>query len=240
MKSCLMFEHKFTLLLSIRYLTICSLCFIVSGFLSGCMISIPDHNLKPLPDINAAIAKKEILEFNSRILQKANIFNLITFGFKGSNMQALGMTDLDAQNKTFAVAALTPTGLTLFKIKMVKGKVVDSFVIPEFGGTDLKKAAQTISRDIANIYFNRSADLVSQSVEIGSHEVSIKKDNLLYKFGGSPLKLIQKIKYAGKKRVWSVDYYDYISTGKKEIAHKIFLKNYEYGYFLDIETKKIK
>ena len=224
-------------MISIRYyLTIFSIC---SVFLSGCMISIPDHNLKPLPDINPADAKEQILKFNSNILQKTEIFNLITFGFKGSSMQALGMTNLDAENKTFAVAAFTPTGLTLFKIKMVNGKVVNSFVIPKFGGTDLKQAAQTISKDIANIYFDRFVDPESQSIERDTYEVRIKKNNLLYRFGGSPLKLIQKTKYEGRKRVWSVDYYDYRFLGKKEIAHKIFLKNYEYGYFLDIETKKI-
>ena len=177
------------------YLTIFSVCSIFAVFLAGCMISIPDHNLKPLPEQTFADAKEQILKFNTKILQKAEIFNLITFSFKGSNMQALGITALDAKNKTFAVAGFTPTGLTLFQIKMVNGKVVKSFVIPKFGGTDLKKAAQTISKDIANIYFDRSVDPdESQSIELNTYHVKIKKNNFLYRFGGSPFKTYTKDK----------------------------------------------
>ena len=220
-------------------LSIFAILFVFSVCLTGCMISIPDHNLKPLPEITLDDAKEQILQFNSKLLQEANIFNMITFGFRGSKMQALGITALDAENKTFAVAGFTPTGLTLFQIKVVNGKIIKSFVIPKFGDIDLKKATQSISKDIANIYFDRFVDPESQEVELDKNQVQVKKNNLLYNFGGAPLKLIQKTKYDRGKKIWSVDYYDYRPKGSKEIAHKIFLKHYKYGYFLDITTTKV-
>ena len=43
-----------------------------------------------------------------------------------------------------------------------------------------------------------------------------------------------------KKKIWSVDYYDYRKVNKKEIAYKIFLINYKYRYTLDTKTKEVK
>ena len=224
--------------------------FLLLVFLTGCMAAAPDHNLV-LPDIiDIESAKKEINQYNNLCLQEANIFNSITFGFRGKKMSALGITALDSKNYSFAVAGLSPMGLTLFKIKMENNEVVSSYVIPKFGGDDLTKAADMISQDIGNIYFNRIfdvshiTDINKNLIDIDKYGVTIKtrvnNKDYKYTFSGTPLKLIKKSMYENKKKIWSVDYYDYRKVNKKEISYKIFLINYKYRYTLDTKTKEVK
>ncbi|MAF94764.1 MAG: hypothetical protein CMM60_03285 [Rhodospirillaceae bacterium] len=213
-------------------------------FLTGCMAVAPDHNLV-LPDtIDIESAKKEINQYNNSSLQKANIFNSITFGFRGKKMSALGITALDSINHSFSVAGISPMGLTLFKIKVKNNKIVSSYVIPKFGGDDLTKAADMISKDIGNIYFNRTPDIDNNLINIDKDGVTIKTkiDNkdFKYTFSGTPLKLITKSMYKNNKKLWSVDYYDYKQVNEKEIAFNILLINYEYGYTLDTKTKEVR
>ena len=174
------------------------------------MTAAPDHNLV-LPDIiDIESAKKEINHYNNLCLQETNIFNSITFGFRGKKMSALGITALDSKNHSFAVAGLSPMGLTLFKIKMENNEIVSSYVIPKFGGDDLTKAADMISQDIGNIYFNRILD-ISHIKDINKNLIAIDKYGVTiktkvnnkdykYTFSGTPLKLITKSMYENKKK----------------------------------------
>ncbi|MCK5100466.1 MAG: DUF3261 domain-containing protein [Desulfobacteraceae bacterium] len=218
-------------------------------FLFGCTtLSVPEHNLVALNHINEKTAYKEIYQYNNSIIQKANIINSTIFTFKGRSMTALGITKLDGENKNFSVAGFNPMGITLFKIQMENDKVISSYVIPQFGGENLDKAASMISKDIARIYFNRKIDLQTASLELDKYNVTINtqvdKNDYKYIFSGQPLKLTTKSMYKGKKKIWSVDYYDYKTVNNKtpnqEIPFKIFLKNYKYRYVLEIETKDIK
>ncbi|MCP4105415.1 MAG: DUF3261 domain-containing protein [Desulfobacteraceae bacterium] len=159
-------------------------------------------------------------------------------------MSAIGITKLDSKNDSFSVAGLTPMGMTLFKIKMEKGKVISSFVMPQFGADDLNKTADMISKDIARIYFNRKIKFSKKSFEHKKFVIIINTESDIKKykftFGGRPLKLITKSMYENKKKIWSVDYYDYQKINTREIPFKIFFKNYKYGYTLEVETKEIK
>ena len=218
-------------------------------FTIGCTtLNVPKHNLIALNHINEKTAYKEINQYNDSIVQKANIINSTIFTFKGRSMAAIGITKLDGENNNFSVAGFNPMGITLFKIQMENNKVISSYVIPQFGGDNLDKAASMISKDIARIYFNRKINLQEQSLELDKYNVTINtkvdQNNYKYIFSGQPLKLTTKSMYQNKKKIWSVDYYDYKTinnrASNKEIPFKIFLKNYKYRYVLEIETKDIK
>ncbi|MCP3900854.1 MAG: DUF3261 domain-containing protein [Desulfobacteraceae bacterium] len=216
----------------------------LSLLLTGCTIAIPKHDLVVLNNITESNAIKEISEYNDFVMQKTNIISSITFNFRGRGMSALGITQLDTKNKDFKVAALNPMGVTLLAIKMEKGDIVSSYVMPQFEKGGLEKAAEMIGKDIAHIYFNRKIDLHDKSLTLDKYRVSINpqidKNNYKYVFSGKPLKLMKKTMYENNKKVWSVDYYDYKNINNKEIAFKIFLKNYRYGYTLEIKSKDIK
>ena len=225
------------------------LVFFTCLFFLGCAgIPVPKHNLAPLNNVNEITARKEISQYNTSIIQKANIINSTTFTFKGRTMSALGITKIDSENKNFSVAGFNPMGITLFKIKMENDKVVSSYVIPQFGGNNLDKVADMISKDIARIYFNRKIDPKNKSLTLENDKVSlmtqINKNDYQYIFRGSPLKLATKEMYENNKKIWSIDYYDYKKTNPNtsdlQIPFTIFLKNYKYGYVLEIDTKEIK
>ncbi len=214
-------------------------------FLTGCSnIKIPNHNLTQLDHLNEIIIKNQIDQYNNAVIQKANIINSIVFKFRGKNMAAIGMTKLDSKNKNFSVAGFSPMGLTLFKLKIKGDKLISSYVIPEFGSNNLKKAADMISKDIARIYFDRKINIQKSLFLIDQCSVTtdIIRNNkrFEYIFTGKPLKLTTKIMYKNKKKIWSVDYYDYKSVKNLQIPFRIFLKHYQYNYSLNIETKKIK
>ncbi len=216
----------------------------LSLLLTGCTIGVPKHDLISLNNLNKTTAIKEISEYNDSVMQKTNIISSITFNFRGRGMSALGITQLDTKNKNFKVAALNPMGVTLLAIKMEKGAIVSSYVMPQFEKGGLEKAAEMIGKDIAHIYFNRKIDLQDKPLTLDKYKASIKfqvdNNDYRYVFSGNPLKLMQKTMYENNKKVWSVDYYDYKNINNKEIAFKIFLKNFRYGYTLEIKSKDIK
>ena len=102
---------------------------------------------------------------------------------------------------------------------MENEKVISSYVIPQFGGDNLNKAASMISKDIARIYFNRKIDLKDQSLELDKYKVTINtqidKNDYKYIFTGQPLKLTTKSMYQNNKKIWSVDYFDYQTINNK-------------------------
>ncbi len=216
--------------------------------LAGCATGIPEHNFIALNNnINNASVYSMIDKYNDRVLQKATILSSINFRFRGRTMSALGITKLDGENKNFSVAGLNPMAVTLFKLKMENGKLISSYVIPRFGKghKGLDKAAKAIGGDIARIYFDRKINPLDKSIKFDKYRIFIRKsvdnnNSMDYVFSGNPLRLVEKIKYQNKKKLWSVDYYNYKKINKKEIPFKIFLKNYKYGYTIDAETKKIK
>ncbi len=215
-----------------------------SLLLTGCTSGIPEHHFAALNNnLTKLSALSMINEYNGNVLEKANIISSITFVFRGRAMSALGITKLDGENKSFSVAGLNPMAVTLFKLKMDKGKLISSYVIPRFGGGHggLDKASEAIGRDIARIYFNRKINPHGKPIKIDRDKIFINcHGTYYYIFSGNPLRLIEKLKYENGKKLWSVDYYDYKKVSTKEMPFKIFFKNYKYGYTLDIETSQVK
>ncbi len=218
-------------------------------FMAGCTtMNAPEHKFTALSTINEITAHQQINQYNNLVLQKANIINSTIFTFRGRTLSAFGITKIDTQKKNFSVAGFNPMGITLFQIQIENDRVISSHVIPQFGAQNLDKAADMIIKDIAHIYFNRKIDLQNKSLEFNEYNITINRqvDKKKYKyiFGGTPLKLTTKVMYENKRKIWSVDYYDYKTVGSsidgKEIPFKIFFKNYKYGYVLEINTKEIK
>ena len=219
------------------------LSLLLSLLLTGCSTSIPKHHRVVL-DLNTQMAREQIDHYNQLILQKADIISTITFNFRGRSLSALGITELDGANNSFSVAALSPMGMTLFKLKREKGKLISRYIMPKFGPEDMEKTADMINNDIALVYFNRDVNVSKNAPVIDTHGVTVHTqiNNVQYRyvFGGTPLKLMQKSMLENNSKIWSVDYYDYQQIGNKEIPFKIFFKNNKYGYSIEIETKEIK
>ncbi|MCK5311846.1 MAG: hypothetical protein KAJ62_07045 [Desulfobacteraceae bacterium] len=219
---------------------------------SSCSAVIPEHQLVQLNNMNEKSSIFEINQYNNKVLQKTNILSNIVFKFKGRTMTALGITKIDEKNRAYNVAALDPMGVTLFQLQVKDNKVISSYIIPQFSpdnndtadGDKTDKAAEMISKDIAHIYFNRIVNFEKSYIELNKYKVIIDTEienhqYLKYIFTGTPLRLTTKSKYENKKKIWSVDYYDYKEAGLKEMPFKIIFQNHKYGYMLEIETKKI-
>ena len=211
--------------------------------LMGCSTGIPQHNRVVLGDLNMQIALEQIDRYNQLILEKADIVSTITFNFRGRSFSALGITELDGENNSFSVAALSPMGMTLFKLKREKGKLISRYIMPKFGPEDMNKTADMINNDIALVYFNRGVNVSKNAPVIDTQDVTVhaqvNDQKYRYIFSGIPLKLMQKSMLENNSKIWSVDYYDYQQIGNKEIPFKIFFKNNKYGYSIDIDTKEV-
>ncbi|MCD4742517.1 MAG: DUF3261 domain-containing protein [Desulfobacteraceae bacterium] len=225
--------------------------FLITLLLSSCSVVIPEHKLVQLNNTDKKSSLVAINQYNNKVLQKANILSNITFKFKGRTMTALGITKIDEENHAYKVAALNPMGITLFQLEVKDDKIVSSYIIPKISPDSdstidkdqADKAAKMISKDIAHIYFNRKIDIEKNSLILNKYKVTIntKTENnkyLKYIFTGKPLRLATKIKYENRKKLWSVDYYNYQKADLKEIPFKIIFQNHKYGYLLEIETKK--
>ena len=226
--------------------------FFIALIVSSCSIVIPEHNLVLLNNMNEKSSLVEINQYNNKVLQKTNILSNITFRFRGRTMTALGITKIDEKDRAYKVAALNPMGVTLFQLEVKDNQIISSYIIPQFtpdnkdtgDGDNADKAAKMISKDIAHIYFNRIVNLEKNSIVLKKYEITINtiienNEYFKYVFTGKPLRLATKVKYKNKKKLWSVDYYNYRKAGLKEMPFKIIFQNHKYRYLLEIETKKI-
>jgi outer membrane biogenesis lipoprotein LolB len=225
--------------------------FIICLMLSSCSVVIPKHGLVELSNIDKNRALFEIDQYNTRVLQKADIQSNIIFNFRGRTMNALGLTSIDENSNAYKVAALNPMGVTLFQLNVKDNKIISSYIIPQFTPGEKKqstekadKAANMISKDISHVYFNRIINTEKDLIKLNKYNVVINtktQDNEYFKyiFTGKPLRLSTKIKFKNAKKTWSVDYYKYETTGQKEMPFKVILQNHKYGYTLEIETNKV-
>ncbi|MCF8044636.1 MAG: DUF3261 domain-containing protein [Desulfarculaceae bacterium] len=210
---------------------------------AGCTAAAPEHRGVPPEDMAVGRICREIRDYNTKISGSVELINSVRFNFRGRSFTAIGPLRLDEPGNGFSMAAVNPMGMTLFRIRMKNGELVTSEMIPEF--KKFKQAADTVSKDIERIYFNREIDLskaVRRPEKDGVVLESRGKDTKRceYRFGRVPLVLLTKTCYKNGRKIWSADYYNYREYNGGLFPMKTFFKQYRHGYTLDIDTKRIK
>jgi hypothetical protein len=220
-----------------RLKTVILLAILLSGI--GCS-SIPFKKIDyvSLDNLDPQILRQD---FGNILAQRMQVVNSIVFQYKFQRFSALGYTELNLADSTFAVSCMNPVGIKLFELTGNQDTISPGFVLKELlQRGDLPRA---VGEDIRRIYFKM----------IPSPEAKIKKEKckiifnqaygqgiMKYVFAGNRHLLTEKHYYEKNRNLWSVFYYEYSLNKGKLYPSGLILKNHRFGYNLVIRLKEVR
>jgi hypothetical protein len=220
-----------------RFKSICLLLILLSS--AGCS-SLPFKNIDyvALDDVNP---DNLLREFKGSLAQKLEVINSIVFEYKWQSFSALGYTQLDLVNNTFAVSCMNAVGIKLFELTGNRDEVKPIFVLKELlQRGDLPRA---VGEDIRRIYF----DMVPSpgaKIEKEKYRITFSQPSgtgvTKYVFAGPQHWLIEKHYSEKNQQLWSVFYYDYLMDKGKLYPAGLILKHHRFGYNLIIRLKEVR
>jgi hypothetical protein len=206
---------------------------------AGCR-SIPFKNIDyvALDNVNCENLPQE---FKAILAQKLEVINSIVFEYKWQSFSALGLTQLDLENNTFAVSCMNPVGIKLFELTGNRDQVKATYVLKELlQRGDLPRA---VGEDIRRIYFDLlpapKAKFEKEKYRVIFSQPS-KAGLMQYVFAGSQHWLIEKHYFEKNRKLWSVFYYNYLLHKGKLYPAELILKHYCFGYNLIIRLKEVR
>ena len=168
------------------------------------------------------------------------IVNTVIFQYRTRKFLSLGYLSVDMNEKAFELAGMNSLGIKLIEIAAKNKEVTVNNVIEEIAKRG--NITKVLVKDIYRIYFGQMPINKAQ-VNVGDKEVVfIQTDDAgktEYVFAGKDNHLIEKAHYQGKKKVWSVQYFEYMHKDGKVYPKGIVYKNHLHKYKLIINTKEI-
>ena len=168
------------------------------------------------------------------------IVNTTVFQFRTRKFLSLGYLSVDMNEKAFELAGMNSMGIKLVEIA-AKNKVVTVNNVME----EISKrgdVTKVLVEDIYRIYFDQIPEADAQ-IRVKDKEIVFSQHNgsgkLEYIFAGRGNHLVEKVFYEKKKKIWSVQYYEYMNQDNKVYPKGIIYKNHLYKYKLTINTKEI-
>ena len=217
-----------------RKLIICLLAFILA--IGGCahlpLVAVPQEE-----------AGAFLADFKARMADRYEILSSVVFKFRFITLASLGMTAVDMTRDRLAVAGISPTGVTLFRVVVEKGESSQSFVMPELAKRG--DVAKAVSGNIHDIYFNlipeQPATMFRRGGKIFVRDIPRKGLETEYVFSQQDRMLAEKRCYRNGKLFWTVYYSGWftVSDGKVHPG-KVRLVQRAYGYQLIINTKEAR
>jgi len=210
----------------------------LSCLLSGCA-SVPfkKTNYYTLGDTNPVIVKNE---FAKLLPSNFKIINTVIFKYRTKSFLALGYIGIDTQERYFEMAGMNPMGIKLFEFVGRDNKLEVSNVTDEISNRgDLSKI---ILEDINCIYFDQIPEPGSTTRKTNKEIIfTEQKDSgrLEYVFAGKDNLLVEKRLLRGRKKIWSVCYYEYFFKDGKVYPRGIIFSNYLHRYKLIVNIKDI-
>lgn len=197
--------------------------------------------LVPVQDWNPVQVRSE---FEQKLAGDFKTSEAGIFKYKGREFSVLSYTRVSSRDKTVSAAGLTPLGVKLFEITAGTDGVKDySFSIPQIKNKiDPARMASAMAEDVWRIYMAR--------IPASGSEIQIEKDRILFRskrtdgaleyvFGGENGVLLEKSFKKGRRKIWSVRYFEYRAQGGKIYASKIIYENLQRHYTLILNLKEI-
>lgn len=214
----------------------------LAGFLwSGCAaLPFEPVRLGPVDGLDPARVRED---FREKLADPFEVVESVIFTYGRRKITALGHSQVNAEEKTLAVAGMTPLGAKVFEIKSAGDKVESSFSIPEMEKkVDREKMAQAMAEDVRRVYFTRipaeEAEVFKSKGRIYYRQAA-GPGKLEFIFGGPQAALIEKSYEEGGRKLWRVRYFEYRTEGSRIYPSKIFYENPVGKYSLALRLKEI-
>ncbi len=183
----------------------------------------------------------EILQKHSALTPDSfKVINTVIFQFRTKKFLSLGYLSVDTSEKSFELAGMNSVGIKLIEIAAKNKEILVNNVIDEISKRG--DVAKVLVSDIDRIYFH-SIPANNARTRLKKKEVVFIQDDITgrteYTFAGKGNHLVEKTRYDGKMKTWSVQYYEYMDKDGKVYPKGIIYKNHKYKYKLIITIKEI-
>ncbi|MCF6175206.1 MAG: DUF3261 domain-containing protein [Victivallaceae bacterium] len=208
--------------------------------LTGCATVEPfkRESLAPLPnsstaEILTAWSKQQPVNFSAT--------SGIVFHWRNRKMSTLCVAAVNRETGQISVVGMNLMGVKIFEATGNEYQAKMLFAAMKLNLEDPDAFATGMIRDIARIYFDnvprhyveqRTADLIHLCA------ANPGKATMQYKFGGSPVRLLEKQAVEDGSVSWRVRYFKYKSSDKLELPYAIVYDNLKHDYRLVIRLKK--
>jgi len=171
---------------------------------------------------------------------RLQVVNSVLFEYRGRKMSGLGFLDVDAAKRTFGLACMTPSGVTLFQVTGSNGDVRCHFALEAF--TNRGAFAETLGRDVERMFFDvRPPPGSSVSIEPGAAVFAHSGDSDRVEWVvSSDGVLLEKRYYEKQRLVCRIGYYPSIEKTPRWIPGRVCLQNLKYGYGLTVTVREIR
>ena len=216
---------------------------LLSGLIALCSTgcgSIPFKKVQYV-SVNAVQPAAIREQFASTLSQKFQVINTIVFQYKRHKFSAIGYTDIDALQKLFTIVCLNHAGIKLFELVGNDNSFECKFALE--GASFPDNFARAVADDIRRIYFD--------SIPDPEAKIYKKKKKIVFRqpagtgvmeyiFAGADNLLVEKRYYKGRRKIWSVFYYEYRRKDGKLYPAGIILRHHKYHYQLTVRLKEIR
>ncbi|MEA3445774.1 MAG: DUF3261 domain-containing protein [Bacteroidota bacterium] len=172
--------------------------------------------------------------------EKFEMINTVIFQYRTRKFLSLGYLSVDVNEKAFGLVAMNPVGIKLVEISVRNKEVIVNNIIDEISKRG--DIAKVLVDDIGRIYLDE-APLIDGGIRKTKNRIIVSKRNndsvTEYTFTGKENHLVEKIHYEGKKKCWSVRYYEYLMKNEKLYPKGIVFKNHLHKYKLIINVKEV-
>lgn len=194
----------------------------------------------PPRDVQAPDPSKarEFMRRNAPV--RLQMVNSVLFEFRGRKLSGLGFLETDAVTRSFGLACLSPTGVTLFDVGGSNGIARCRFAQEAF--TNRGDFASNLARDIEKMFFalEPPADAI-QSAEPGAVVFTRTDGNERMEWvAGVEGRLLEKRYFDRRRLVSRVGYYDFRETEGKLLPGRIVFHNLKYGYGLTVIARELR
>lgn len=182
--------------------------------------------------------------FKNRLPDKFEVVESAVVTYRGHEMAtALGYTEVNEKENSLALAGFSLAGAKLFEVKSAGSEVESSFSLPMLPKkADLQIVGRAAAEDVRRIYMDR---LPRETAEVRKAKKKIYyrqpsgKGMLEFVFGGPGEVLIGKHYREGRRKIWSVRYFEYREKDSRIYPSKIFFENHQRKYEIALRLKEI-
>jgi hypothetical protein len=216
---------------------LCLLLLVGAALLTGCAglrWEAPPRN-GPAPD--PALARAVMLR-NAPV--RLQMVNSVLFEYRGRKMSGLGFLDVDARTRSFGLACMAQTGVTLFEVTGSNGVVRCRSALAAFA--DRPEFTETLARDVERMFFDLCPPPgAAESVEPGGAIFTSTNgpDRVAWMAGGDGA-LLEKRYYEKRRLVRRIGYYAPVRQDPRQIAGRVCLQNLQHGYGLTVTVREIR
>ena len=180
-------------------------------------------------------------DFSESLPSEFQLVSSIVFKYRFRSMSAIGLIDADIAEDRFTVACINQMGVKLFEVAVSGDEFHCNFAIEQF--TERGDFPRAVAEDIKRIYFDRVPDPDSE-IQKKKHQIIFKQPveagRLEYVFAGEDNRLVEKRRFEGRRRIWTVSYYEYFRENGELHPAGIILNHHQHNYRLIARVKEVR